>query len=269
MTHPPIITLASYDPDPTCPSFGAGKDTAADYLVEKYGYVRVAFGDFVRDEVSDILTGNASIPDDVPDYLRVILKAYMGRSECLYIRPYDFDIRVLLQGWGTEYRRKMHGLGYWVNAYHNTFGRTALRRGIKMVISDRRFPNEGDYSVDHKGENWNILRPSSDRQMFLYDTPSVARHESETALEGCSFHVTLYNGGTLQEFHHKIDEVMTGQIYLPFRSIDDGVPDLGYVSKDKITSLPAIDSRAVLDLRGKSGNIVAGLVGVRIPCQFQ
>lgn len=170
---------------------GAGKDSVADILVDQWHFTKIAFADalraelahafscpitlfteragkeiptkalsldncrddrFVRLVISQESTDDIDAPDDVPTMLR------QPRSP-----------RRMMQLWGTEYRRKLFGVDYWIVELAE---RLAAING-PIVIADCREPHEAKYISSIGGEIWRVNRDSI--------TP-VASHSSESQL---------------------------------------------------------------------------------------
>lgn len=112
-----------------CGKMGSGKDTAAEILAARYGYQRVAFADGVREEAAE---------------------TFPHLKEEIWAKPTSKRIRILLQWWGTEYRRAQDEL-YWIKR----LSRQMTFRG-RYVVSDVRFKNEADAIKSAGGEVWLI-----------------------------------------------------------------------------------------------------------------
>lgn len=119
-----------------CGYAGAGKDTAAAYLVERYGYERRAFADKLRDLAYQANPRLTSGPQNYRGQLREIVDTF-GWDSAKRESP---DVRELLQGLGQGCR-SIFGDNFWVNlilpqwAFHGW----AQKR---IVIADVRYPNE-------------------------------------------------------------------------------------------------------------------------------
>lgn len=103
---------------------GSGKDTAANYLVSQFGFVKISFADPLR-QVGKIVFGltDAEMTD------RVLKEQPLDRYPCL-------TPRVILQRIGTEaFRNNFPGV--WVEA----FKREAARYD-RVVVADCRFEDE-------------------------------------------------------------------------------------------------------------------------------
>ena len=172
---------------------GSGKDTCADYLVEKYGYTKIAFASPLKDLLKllflysdDQLYGHLK---EVPDH-----------------RWYGCSPRASMQYIGTEWIRKqldtiMPGIGedYFVNRLNYWYQQQLLLNpNIKVVISDlRHFQNEIDLVKKLNAVIVEIDRPQLNKQ----DT-----HQSEQRVNNVD--ETIINDNTLDDFYNKIDELM-------------------------------------------------------------
>lgn len=142
-----------------------GKDTLADYLVEKRNFRRVGFADALKDEVS-ASTGIPRAEFDDED-----LKETAADGQTMTRRQ-------LLQEFGS-WKRSLDP-SYFTRQCRSTV-RKLLQKGISVVVSDARFPNElesSEFNLDEKQIlRIRINRPSREH---LYGKDE---HESETALD--------------------------------------------------------------------------------------
>ena len=110
---------------------GSGKDTVFSLLqamVPSKVFMRLGFGDEVKKEVAD----RHQIPVEIVEENKEVF-------------------RVILQKWGTEYRRKQKE-SYWIDKVKTQVD--FLRNNVDVdvvVITDVRFLNEADYVKDECG----------------------------------------------------------------------------------------------------------------------
>lgn len=142
---------------------GAGKDTAGEYLVNHFGYTRVAFADKLKD-VAAAIWGESARTDRVKLQL-------LGQ----YVREIDEDA--------------------WVNAAL----RDAPDDGRPIVITDCRYQNEARRLSE---EGFGIVRVSADRTVRLErlaangklaDGTAWERHISEVDLDEYPVHFAIDN----------------------------------------------------------------------------
>src|ERR1044071_3096258 len=164
---------------------GSGKDVVADYICDRYGYKKIAVADAIRDEVVDYLYAKfASI--GMPE------NALVQVTSMVWEKPTPHSIRVLLQWWGTEFRRSQDN-DYWVKRLAER-----IDQNESVVISDVRLPDEMDAIRKAGGEIWFVERPG---------VPSVGipGHLTEVGLEGATFDRVLLNDHALNVLRQKVD----------------------------------------------------------------
>lgn len=162
---------------------GSGKDEC--YLAIKDFYEdkelsveRIAFGDALKREVS-----------------------FNYRVSVDYIEQNKENFRLILQGHGTDYRRKLCGDTYWIKQVFNSI---RVSKADVVVIPDVRFTNEVLFVRQMKGYLWKVTRPSS----------SIDTHLSETELDTFDkWDVEIKNDTTLKRFHTEVQFQLTMNNY--------------------------------------------------------
>lgn len=173
-----------------------GKDTAADYLVREYGFVRAAFADPIRDMLEQMLE-SAGI-----DYAWLHEPALKNRI----IPELGVSARALMQTLGAEWGRTQHGADWWLKLLARRLGYgggigPAAPVHDRIVITDVRFPNEAAWVACLGGR---VIRLQQRDQ-----AEAVIAHESEAHIDKLHAHVTLVNNGpTLEGLHTLIDGAM-------------------------------------------------------------
>ena len=172
---------------------GSGKDVVADYICEQYGYRKVAVADAIRDEVADFLF---EIFDNTQDthfqdgpHVDAIRDAFM---QMVYEKPTPHAMRILLQWWGTEYRRSQDS-DYWVKQLV-----AKMPEEDFVVVSDVRLPIEMDAIHAAGGEVWFVERPG-------VDPVGIPNHLTEIGLDGATFDRKILNDKSLDELRAKVD----------------------------------------------------------------
>lgn len=167
----------------------SGKDTVADYLVEYYGYRRVAFADPLREALYRL---NPKI--DIADMSGVRLAAAVDGLGWDNVKVDSQDVRELLQRMGTEVGREMFGQNFWVDR-----AMQGVSKFDKVVFTDVRFPNE-HYSIKgREGVVWRVERPG---------VGAVNAHASETAMDTIKYDRIIVNGSTKGALHESLDYLM-------------------------------------------------------------
>ena len=149
---------------------GSGKDTVFNLLKEMVPdkeFVRLAFGDEVKKEVAD----RHQIPVELVEEQKEVF-------------------RIILQKWGTEYRRKQNER-YWIDKVKTQV--SFLRDNVDVVVlTDVRFLNEVDYVKDEcKGFIVKVL--GSSRRVM------ESEHRSEMELDNITPDWLLPNKKGLSE----------------------------------------------------------------------
>lgn len=109
---------------------GAGKDFTREWLCERSSLdvIRVAYADEVRREIAEVLVGGR-----------------MCELADAFTKPYNIEVRRLLQWWGTDFRRT-EDPDYWVKRGIAHAVEIALRAPVDtlVVFTDVRFENEAE-----------------------------------------------------------------------------------------------------------------------------
>lgn len=168
-----------------------GKDTAAQILVEKYGFHRIAF--------ADALKAVAYHSDPLVDigYSEVYLKDLVDDVDWDKAKSYE-DVRRFLQNLGVAARNWI-GENVWVDSAFVAMTMLRSAGAKNFVITDVRFPNEF-YKV--RLEHGVLLRINRTA------APSGDAHVSETALTDYPWDYEIQNDGTIGELELKLVEVL-------------------------------------------------------------
>lgn len=152
-----------------CGYAGCGKDTAADVL-EIFGYKRIAFADALRAAVSEMF--------DIP------VEHMLDRKlkETPIDRPPYKSPREILQYVGTEGMRSYYPT-IWVDKVRRAIDADPLQR---YVITDWRFPNEGEFLKEIGALRIRLDRRGVDRKFT---------HASEAHIETMEVDGVIRNDG--------------------------------------------------------------------------
>jgi len=163
----------------------SGKDTAAGYLRDHFGFTPVAFADSLKRACAEIFGLSQE-------------QLYGDQKEAE--DPYWRDTpRNILQKVGTECLRR----GYDENVWIHSLGRKVKREPDRnWVITDVRFPNEANAVKDWGGKVVQVSRPSA---------PGIATnlHASEVSMieyEGWDY--TLLNSSDLPALYANLEVMM-------------------------------------------------------------
>jgi hypothetical protein len=186
----------------------SGKDTVAAHLVNQYGWTRDAFADRLRkgllalDPIVEV-----EMRSGFEDYVHTerLSEIVIGLGWDKAKREYP-EIRELLQRYGDEAGRQIHGKYCWVDAL---FRDHPWRRsnpdadwhltGEPLVIPDVRYPNEIEAIRERQGLLLWVDRPG---------VGPVNSHASDNSVGPHDFDYTVVNEGTIEELNAKIDRLV-------------------------------------------------------------
>jgi len=176
-----------------CGKAGSGKDTIGDYLVEKYGFKKIALADPIKRLVKDIFA-----LDDHTVYDRDAREKNLERWE-------GWSVRRLLQYIGTELFRENIDDAIWVKSL---WYKIQDDKSCNYVVTDVRFPNELNY-LNENSEEGEFLSIKVERPGYNGDV-GLKGHASEAYdLEG---DVKIVNNGTMEDVYSKVDEIVKGRL---------------------------------------------------------
>jgi hypothetical protein len=176
---------------------GSGKDTAADYLCARYGFMRAAFA--------------------AP--IKTMLEAWFERigvdhawlhEPALKNRPIPElngrNARHLMQTLGTELGRHHWGQDVWVHSLARELGLTNGQTPVhdRIVITDARFPNEVSWLHYVGGHVVRLRREQAGQAAW-----PLSEHESERLVDQLNADTELRNDGpTVHGLHALLDGLM-------------------------------------------------------------
>jgi hypothetical protein len=160
----------------------SGKDTSAEFLVNKYGYDCYSFAQPLKDMISVLLHCV-----DCND------RYYTEMHKEENIPGINASYRKLTQTIGTEWGRHMIDDNIWVNMLEvNT------EYVDKVVISDVRFDNEAKWIKNNGGIIIKVSRPGLQH---------VDNHVSEKGVDESYIDHFITNEGTVDDLYHKLDVI--------------------------------------------------------------
>lgn len=179
----------------------SGKDTAGKYLCDKYGYMRVSFADAVRDGLYALNPLICITPEESKEFdgMMGILRLELMVNRFGYEQAKKCkEVRQLLQRYGTEAGREIHGNQCWTN-----IGLRKAAKYPKVVFTDVRFENEVEAVKSIGGTVIRIKRNG---------VGAVNGHISDKPLPGHLIDIELDNSGTLLDLHENLDNLLQKSI---------------------------------------------------------
>lgn len=117
------------------------------------------------------------------------LKAEVANAcgvEVDYIDANKEHFRLILQGWGTDFRRQLYGEDYWLIRWANSVNRLVPTPHI-LVVTDVRFLNEAGLVRTLNGIVWRVVRAHVTSDL----------HQSETEQNSIKVDATIINSSSL------------------------------------------------------------------------
>jgi hypothetical protein len=202
----------------------AGKDTAADYLVNFHGFRRDSFANTLKDAVSNVFGWDRTLlegrSNEAREWREQVDPWWAERLNMPKLTP-----RWVLQYWGTDVIRNGFHDDMWIASLENKMRKTT----DNIVISDVRFPNEIKAIHDAGGLVIRIKR-GQDPEWFDYaehynrgpngnldwalsktrlDKQKV--HASEYSWVGGNIDYTVINDTTIDDLFKQLEEIIKGQ----------------------------------------------------------
>jgi len=196
---------------------GSGKDTAGNYISEKYSFQKDSFASTLKDIVSCMFGWDREMLEgETPESRKAREEIDEWWSDQLGMQ---WTPRYALQYIGTDILRQKFFDAIWVKSLEK---RVLENLDKNLVITDIRFPNElstlslypfvsiriirGDlpewYSVACKANS------GDEEAMQIMKTKYKDVHASEYALAGHDTDYTIYNNGSLEDLYRSIDNIM-------------------------------------------------------------
>lgn len=175
----------------------SGKDTVADYLIERHKFVKYAFADPIKKAalaVDPIVALPAS--EGLP-YVRLsVLVDQYGWDEAKK-RP---EVRRLLQRFGTEMGRRQFGDHVWIDLLFRRIEKVIASETHDIVVSDCRTHSEMDSIRRRGGFVIKIERPGHD---------DGDQHHTETEVDTYHEYVHIINNNsTIPALYANVDQVL-------------------------------------------------------------
>lgn len=162
---------------------GSGKDTLGQHLINKYGFMRYAFGDPVKEICRILFDFNNE-------------QLYGGLKEEIDLR-YGIKPRETFQKIGTDFGREYFqnlfpgfGNNLWVDIFKRKY------QGQNVVITDVRFQNEVDAIHELGGK------------VFLINNNRVLNDEHLSERIDIKSDFVIENNGSLDEFYQNFESLI-------------------------------------------------------------
>ena len=203
-----------------CGLIGAGKDTAADYLVNLHHFRRESFANTLKDAVSQVFGWDRTMLEGRTKQSRE-WREQVDTWWATRLKIPELTPRWVLQQWGTNVLRTGFHEDIWIASLENK-----LRNTIDdVVITDCRFPNEirairaagGKVVCIKRGNepNWYQAAKAYNRgpngnvewAVSKKKLDDLKVHPSEYSWVGTDFDQILTNDGTLDDLYQQVKKL--------------------------------------------------------------
>ena len=193
-----------------CGLIGAGKDTAADYLVNWHEFKRDSFAATLKDAVSSVFGWDRELLEGrtkaAREWREQIDYWWASRLDMPNLTP-----RWVLQYWGTDVFRNHFHQDIWIASLENKLRQTR----DNVVISDCRFLNEVESIRKIGGRVIRIVRGQDPEWFHLakINPQSMAAqypdvHASEYSWAPTVFDHIVENNGTIDELYRELKNLV-------------------------------------------------------------
>lgn len=177
---------------------GVGKDTAAKYLVEYYGFERRAFADALKQSVANLFDIPIELVDELKGNRTATVYLNFGRGTQMNV---DLGtartFRSFLQRYGTEAHRDVFGGEFWIKPVLPSMS-PAFYIGQKIVISDVRFEEEA-----------RAINTCGGYVVQLYGRGGLeTAHRSEAGVPDRFVHYHIDNSSQVEALYDKLDNML-------------------------------------------------------------
>lgn len=193
-----------------CGLIGAGKDTAADYLVNFHEFRRDSFAATLKDAVASVFGWDRELLEGrtktAREWREQIDTWWAARLNMPNLTP-----RLVLQLWGTEVCRRGFHDEIWIASVENKIRQSK----DNIVISDCRFPNEiasirragGRVIRITRGQNpeWFTVARRNPELMPIQH-PEV--HASEYSWAATDFDFVIDNNGSIEDLYAQLKNLV-------------------------------------------------------------
>lgn len=198
-----------------CGLIGAGKDTAADYLVNFHEFKRESYAGTLKDAVAAVFGWDRELLEGrtkaAREWREQIDPWWSQRLDMPNLTP-----RLALQLWGTEVCRKAFHDDIWIASVENKLRTTKDH----VVISDCRFPNEIASIRRAGGRIIRIVRGPDPEWYTIAESANrgdnKARewlglngiHASEFSWAGTEFDMIIDNNGSVEDLYTQLKNLV-------------------------------------------------------------
>lgn len=185
-----------------CGKKRSGKDTGASILINKYGFIRYAFADALKNACSEIFLLSE--------------EQVNGNKKEEIDERWNLSPRKIFQIFGTEiFREKLDNFfpelkeyknNFWINRFKLWYNNeTKKNPNVKIVITDIRFPNEAEIVKELGGNIIKVQRNNNNKN-------NNDKHSSESLIDTIKGDFNIINDRDIKTYHVEIDNIYNNLI---------------------------------------------------------
>jgi len=210
-----------------CGFIGAGKDTAADYLVNFHEFRRDSFAATLKDAVAAVFGWDRELLEGRTKSAR----EWREQQDDWWTNRLGMPItpRWMLQHWGTEVGRNAFHSEIWIASLENKLRKSS----DNIVISDCRFRNE---VAAIKNQGGRVIWVQRGMIPHWYDIAAKANHGEESARRwldaegihaseyswaGTEFDHTICNDSTVDSLYQQLNDLLVKDLAPKERPVDE------------------------------------------------
>jgi len=203
-----------------CGLIGSGKGTAADVLVDSYGFQKLSFADKLKDAAAEIFGWDRDLLEGDTPHSR----AWREQPDEFWTSELGKPVtpRLALQLLGTDCMRNGFYDGIWVSLVKQAILKNPQN---DWVISDVRFPNEIRMIRSLQGEIWWVKRGELPQWFTDYRNNNIEPieiHPSEWRWARTNFEYEIDNNGTPADLKNQVIDRLASSEHLLFaRCVDN------------------------------------------------
>jgi hypothetical protein len=179
----------------------SGKTTAADYLIEEYGFEPVSFARPMKDSMAAFLNVNKDHMEAVKDSPFATIVVFLPATDDFpYPVMQKLSMRVGMQRYGTEAHRLIpeFGLNVW-----SDMAEDKLSADKNLVVADCRFDNEAVVIHRCGGKIVKVVRDA---------VVSGDEHASEAGISPMNIDLFLSNNDRIDDLFDRLDLLVRGLV---------------------------------------------------------
>lgn len=200
----------------------SGKDTIANFLIEKHAFRRDSFAGTLKDAVAAVFGWDREMLEGATKEAREA-REQIDQWWAERLGMPNLSPRRVLQEWGTEVCRNGFHDDIWIASLENKLRHTK----DKIVISDVRFPNEFKMIKNLGGQCIRVkrgiepewyhiaLRANTGDKVAQAQLQERGIHASESAWVGLPFDKVIENNGSLEDLYLNVEMLIVRR---PFKN---------------------------------------------------